>query len=353
MSEEAGQQGASINAQGRVFERGKRLSDDVILWVVTLFKKKGHSPAEIASTQGITPASVSKVIGIYGECCCPAEVRAAHPQRGGARKEVTKIGDAERGFLYDLCYACPALELADYQGLLRVIMGVQVTEQHIGKVLTKELRLTRKKLTHYYAQRLTPHNVARTRQYLEDIRHYDLEQLRYFDECAVGSRGLHTRYGRALSGERAVAELTNASWGRISVNALLSIRPDDPAVYWDAVQRSTYADDLLEFFRGAVSERALRRGDVVIMDNCQTHHQHEDELMDILNAAGVALLFLPPYSPFLNPIELFFNTLKGRLRRCYSTSDEATALESIASAMEDTASTASNAGYYRKCVRSS
>ena len=53
MGEEAGQQGASINGQGRVFERGKRLSDDVILWVVTLFKKKGHSPAEIASAQGI------------------------------------------------------------------------------------------------------------------------------------------------------------------------------------------------------------------------------------------------------------------------------------------------------------
>ena len=48
MSEEAGQQGASINAQGRVYERGKRLSDDVILWVVTLFKKTGQSPSEIS-----------------------------------------------------------------------------------------------------------------------------------------------------------------------------------------------------------------------------------------------------------------------------------------------------------------
>ena len=62
-------------------------------------------------------------------------------------------------------------------------------------------------------------------------------------------------------------------------------------------------------------------------------------------------MFLPPYSPFLNPIELHFNTLKGRIRRCYSTSDQATALASLVSAMEDTASTASNLGYYRKCVR--
>ena len=67
--------------------------------------------------------------------------------------------------------------------------------------------------------------------------------------------------------------------------------------------------------------------------------------------AGVALLFLPPYSPFLNPIELHFNTLEARIRRCYSTSDQGTALDSIIAAMEDTARTESNIGYYRKCVR--
>ena len=135
------------------------------------------------------------------------------------------------------------------------------------------------------------------------------------------------------------------------MNALVSIRPNDPAVYWNAVEQSTSAADLLQFFREAITDGALSHGDVVIMDNCRTHHQREDDMMRLLNAAGVGLMFLPPYSPFLNPIELHFNTLKGRIRRCYSTSDQATALASLVSAMEDTASTASNLGYYRKCVR--
>jgi transposase len=337
------------NAIGRVYKPGTRLPDSQILWVVQL--AKDNDVRAISESQGITVPGVQNILSTYHACTCLEDVMAEHPKRGGARAASTKIGEAEREFLHDLCYACPALELADYQGLLRVIMNTEVTPQQIGEVLTKQLRLTRKKLTHLYTQRLTPQNVARTRQYLKDISQLALERLKFFDECAIGSRGLYTQYGRAPAGQRAVAERTNASWGRISVNALVSIRPNDPAVYWNAVERSTSAADLLQFFREAITDGALSHGDVVIMDNCRTHHQREDDMMRLLNAAGVGLMFLPPYSPFLNPIELHFNTLKGRIRRCYSTSDQATALTSLVRAMEDTASTASNLGYYRKCVR--
>jgi transposase len=108
--------------------------------------------------------------------------------------------------------------------------------------------------------------------------------------------------------------------------------------------------DLLEFFRRAIRDHALRPGDVVVMDNCQIHHQNEAELHRVLNRAGVALLFLPPYSPFLNPIEMHFNTLKGRIRRNYSTADRWIAMESLGRAMADCSTIENMTGYYEKCV---
>jgi transposase len=52
-----------------------------------------------------------------------------------------------------------------------------------------------------------------------------------------------------------------------------------------------------------------RRGDVVIMDNLRVA-----DVREAIEAAGAKLLFIPPYSPDLNPIELAFSKLKALLR---------------------------------------
>jgi hypothetical protein len=49
------------------------------------------------------------------------------------------------------------------------------------------------------------------------------------------------------------------------------------------------------------------------MDNAPIHHS--DRLQQMCSDAGVALLYLPPYSPDLNPIELFFGRLKTFIKR--------------------------------------
>jgi transposase len=53
-------------------------------------------------------------------------------------------------------------------------------------------------------------------------------------------------------------------------------------------------------------------GDVVIWDNLSVHKRRQARLW--VEAAGAQVVFLPPYSPDFNPIELAFNTLKTRLR---------------------------------------
>ena len=57
----------------------------------------------------------------------------------------------------------------------------------------------------------------------------------------------------------------------------------------------------------------LRKGDVVILDNLAVHRS--PRAAEILRAKGAWFLFLPPYSPDLNPIEMAFAKLKAHLRR--------------------------------------
>ena len=64
----------------------------------------------------------------------------------------------------------------------------------------------------------------------------------------------------------------------------------------------------------------LKPGDVVIMDNLAAHQS--TPVRDAIEAVGARLLFLPPYSPDLNPIENAFAKLKALLRKAAARSIE-------------------------------
>jgi transposase len=58
---------------------------------------------------------------------------------------------------------------------------------------------------------------------------------------------------------------------------------------------------------------SLRRGDIVFMDNLNIHKMKR--VRELIEAAGATVVYLPTYSPELNPIELWWNDLKRELRR--------------------------------------
>ena len=56
----------------------------------------------------------------------------------------------------------------------------------------------------------------------------------------------------------------------------------------------------------------LRPGDIAVMDNMRSHHVKA--VREILEAKGMKVLYLPPYSPDLNPIEKMWSKMKVSLR---------------------------------------
>ena len=57
----------------------------------------------------------------------------------------------------------------------------------------------------------------------------------------------------------------------------------------------------------------LGKNSVLVMDNAKIHH--DEEMIDLIKRIGCSVLFLPPYSPDYNPIELAFSTMKVWFKR--------------------------------------
>jgi transposase len=129
----------------------------------------------------------------------------------------------------------------------------------------------------------------------------------FLDE--MGSNlSLTRRYGRAAPGERVRDQVPGDRGGNISTIGAIGV---DGIRTGLSVPGAIDGETML-FFVEELLVPTLTRGDIVLMDNASIHKL--DDIEDAIEAAGAGLLFLPPYSPDLNPIEHAWSKVKARLR---------------------------------------
>ena len=78
-----------------------------------------------------------------------------------------------------------------------------------------------------------------------------------------------------------------------------------------AVNRSTNAEVWREYVRHVLCP-SLKKRDIVIVDNLSAHK--DMQAIELIEACGCRSVFLPPYSPDLNPIEKMWSKIKAYLR---------------------------------------
>ena len=133
--------------------------------------------------------------------------------------------------------------------------------------------------------------------------------------------------GRAPRGERLYASAPQSHWHTTTM--ICSMRLDGSTACM-AVDGATDT----EVFRAYVQEvlcPTLRAGDVVIMDNLSPHKS--SQTLQLIQQVGAQVLFLPAYSPDLNPIEKMWSKLKEFLR-CTEARSLPTLIQAIALALE-------------------
>jgi transposase len=115
-------------------------------------------------------------------------------------------------------------------------------------------------------------------------------------------------HGRARRGERLVAAVPYGHWH--TTTFLCGLRQDAlvaPLVLDGAINGAAF----LAYIEQILCP-VLRAGDIVVCDNLASHKV--SGVREAIQACGASLLYLPPYSPDLNPIELAFSKLKRLLR---------------------------------------
>jgi len=135
----------------------------------------------------------------------------------------------------------------------------------------------------------------------------DPRRLIFIDETWAKTNMTRLR-GRAPLGERLIARVPHGHWQTTTLIGALGI---------DGVRCSTVVDgpvnaDVFTAFVEQVLAPELSPGDIVVMDNLSSHKGVR--VRRAIGARGATLVYLPPYSPDFNPIEMVFAKVKQALR---------------------------------------
>ncbi len=136
----------------------------------------------------------------------------------------------------------------------------------------------------------------------------DAQRLVFVDECGTNT-SLSPLYAWSRRGERAYGEAPR-NWGsNVTLLASMTREGMGPSI---AVEGATTKAVFEAYVEEALAP-SLRPGQLVVMDNLSSHKGQR--VRELIEGRGCELLYLPPYSPDLNPIERAFAKLKASLRR--------------------------------------
>ncbi len=167
-----------------------------------------------------------------------------------------------------------------------------------------------------------------------------MEKLLFLDESAVNTAMVRTR-GRCPRGQRLVDTAPAGLWQTNTLVAAICL--------WGVVAPMVVNGPLNgELFAQYVESSLvpeLTPGTIVVMDNLPVHKS--ERVARAIAAAGCTLVFLPPYSPDLNPIENMWSKVKALLRAAAARTFEAV-VESTGAALR-AITTEDCEGYFRHC----
>ena len=181
---------------------------------------------------------------------------------------------------------------------------------------------------------------ARREEWKTTQSNLDPSKLVFIDESGAKTNMTRLR-GRAKGGGRCVDDAPHGHWHTTTM--ISSIRLDGNTACM-AIDGATSAEVFRAYVRHVLVP-TLRSGDLVVLDNLSAHRDRE--AIQFIESAGAAVLFLPPYSPDLNPIEKMWSKVKEFLR-----SAKARTVKSLISAIAKALGMVTNQdamGWFKSC----
>jgi transposase len=172
-------------------------------------------------------------------------------------------------------------------------------------------------------ERDTEQNRQKREVFLATLRTIPPEDLIYLDESGVSTQ-MTRLYARAEGGVRVHDAVPGGHWKMLTILGAMSLNGMEASM---TIESATDRDVFLGFLDDVLCP-VLRPGQVIVMDNLSAHKV--EGVRERIEACGASVLYLPPYSPDLNPIEKAWSKLKQGLRAA-----EARTVEALDSTITD------------------
>jgi transposase len=225
---------------------------------------------------------------------------------------------AAQSILYRIVCANPGVKETALVALCHMVRGMQhVTLQWVQKTISLVWRWSWRKPSQHSLARYDAPNVQRWANYVQLIRFVDWRRLKFVDEShCVSSALLSTRIcaPRGVN-VRVFDNFPNAA--RLNVILLTSIEHPNAPLFYTINDGTNDGFSFLQFVCDAVWSGYIGRGDIMVMDNSSVHRRRDMRpfLDDLFASVGSTYVYLPAYSPELNPCEFAFAHMKNWLRR--------------------------------------
>ncbi|HEX2134372.1 MAG TPA: IS630 family transposase [Microvirga sp.] len=285
---------------------GRSYSQDLRDRVIDAVEREGMSCRAAARRFGVSDSAAIKWLQRYRDTGSRTPVGT-----GGHRRSVLK---PHRAFLEAALAEQPDITLEALGRRLAAERRVKADSSRLSRFFRRE-GITLKK-TLVARERDRPDISRRRTQWRTYQGRLDPARLVFIDETWAKTN-MTRRHGRAPRGARLIAKVPHGHWKTTTfLAALRHDRIDAPCLFDGPINGERF----LAYVEQALVP-TLKPGDIVIMDNLGSHKGKA--VRQAIRAAGAKLIFLPKYSPDLNPIEQLFAKLKALLRKAAARTIEA------------------------------
>ena len=213
------------------------------------------------------------------------------------RPYLQRLDQRSQLYVVGLIMENPALYLAEICQHIHEVFALNVTPSTVCRLL-RSYGITRKKIRCIALQRCDTLRGA----FRAQCSNFSVDKFVWIDETGSDARSHARKYGYALRGLTPVTHRLHTRGKRVNAMAAIS----STGLLASELTTSTVGrDNFYDFIRGTLIPQMMpfngsNPRSVAVMDNLSVHHVHEVE--EHFRQAGIVLLFLPAYSPDLNPM---------------------------------------------------
>ncbi|XP_074600137.1 uncharacterized protein LOC141857566 [Brevipalpus obovatus] len=266
--------------------------------------QRGEKQSDIADHLDVNYNTVRSIIFNYNKCGS-----VERPRGHRKRKLESEQIDYIKSKLEENVHLTRE-ELADY---IWESFGIAVCPSTIGNYLHNTLNFSFKRTSPIPERRNDPDVIEQRREYAYKFLNMDRNRSKvfYIDETGIQ---VHARlnYGWSKKGGRANVPVKAIRGKNYSICAAMNC---EGLFFYQVRERAYGTDAFIEYLREFMDklDTSSITGATVVMDNVPFHHA--ERVTGLFAATSHELIFLPPYSPFLNPIENLFNQLKHYVKK--------------------------------------